>query len=137
MRVSHIMTPTVTSIDPEASLLQAAGLMLENDFGWLPVVVGGKVLGVVSDRDIVVRTVSMGLDPGKYGIQQAMSNDVAWCRTDNSPEEAAFIMRNRKVRRLLVLDRDNRFKGVISLGDLAARLSDGDLSGAVLSAICS
>jgi CBS domain-containing protein len=137
MRVNHIMTPTVTSIDPEASLFHAAGLMLENDLGWLPVVVGDRVLGVVSDRDIVLRTVSIGLDPVRCGIQQAMSTDVAWCHTDNSPEEAAFIMRNRKVRRLLVLDREQRFKGVISLGDLASRLSDGSLGGAVLAAICS
>jgi CBS domain-containing protein len=137
MRVSEIMTPMVTTIDPEASLLQAATVMRDDDFGWLPVAVDTKVIGVVSDRDIAIRAVSMGLDPRKYGVQQAMSPNVAWCCLEDSPEQAASIMKDRRVRRLLVLDGRNRLKGVLSLGDLAARLDGGELGGKVLSWICS
>jgi CBS domain-containing protein len=137
MKVRQIMTPNVVSIDPEASLLQAARLMTEQDFGWLPVVVDGKVIGVVSDRDIATRTVSMGLDPRSFGVQQAMSPNVAWCRLDDSPEDAASVMRDRRVRRVLVLDAQNRLVGVVSLGDLASRLDGGSLGGAVLASICS
>lgn len=137
MKISQIMTPTVVTIDPDASLLQAARLMKDHDFGWLPVVVDQKVLGVVSDRDIAVRTVSMGLNPQTFGVQQAMSPNVAWCRLDDSVETAASLMKNRSVRRLLVVDGQNRLIGVLSLGDLASRVDGGNLGGAVLSSICS
>jgi CBS domain-containing protein len=136
MKVKEIMTPTVTSIDPEASLLQAATLMRESDFGWLPIAVGDRVIGVASDRDIAVRTVSMGLDPKTFTVQQAMSPNVAWCRLDDSVEAAAAVMKARRVRRLLVLDEGSRLTGVLSLGDIATRFDGGSLSGLVLSAIC-
>jgi CBS domain-containing protein len=137
MLVRQIMTPTVTTINPEASLYQAAILMRDNDFGWLPVAVDQSIIGVVSDRDIAVRTVSIGLDPRRYGVEQAMSPNVVWCRLDDTVEEAASRMKESRVRRLLVLDEQNRLMGVLSLGDLAARLDQGNLGGIVLSSICS
>jgi CBS domain-containing protein len=136
MLVEEVMTPRVATIDTDSTLAQAAKVMRDDDVGWLPVLADGKVVGVVSDRDLVVRAVSEGRGPDSVKVSQVMSSGPICCRGSQTLEEAEQLMKEKKVRRLLVVDVDGRPAGALSVGDLAARLEDRERAGDVLGRIC-
>ncbi len=134
MQVKAIMTPEVDIINPETSVRAAAQKMRDDDVGAVPVAENDKLLGMVTDRDIVLRAVAEGADMGSYTARQVMSPNVLYCFDDQSPEEVLRNMTENQVRRLPVLNRAKRLVGMISLGDLAQH-SPAALAGEALRGI--
>jgi CBS domain-containing protein len=119
MQLKDVMTKNVQLTDPGATLKSAAALMRDGDFGLLPVGENDRLVGTLSDRDIVVAAVAEGKDPNSTAVRDAMSEGIAYCFEDQSVDEAADVMRKRQIRRLPVLNRDKRLVGIVALADLA------------------
>ena len=121
VKIKHIMTPNVVVVSPSDTLQIAAKKMREQDIGFLPVCDGERLVGTLSDRDIAVRAVAAGFDPRSTEIREFATPHTVWCFEDEDVAEAARKMQDKQVRRLIVLQRDDkRLVGVVSLGDLAA-----------------
>jgi CBS domain-containing protein len=132
MRLSNIMTGSIETIPPGASLAEAAKKMASQDIGSLPVCSDGrKVVGIITDRDITVRAVARGLDPNQTKVQDVMTKDVLACPADSDIDAACELMEARQVRRLLVTGDDDTPVGIVSLGDIALCLREHQ-SGEVL-----
>lgn len=132
MRLRDVMTREVEEIPPSATLQEAAERMRTLDVGVLPICDGQKVVGMLTDRDIAVRAVANGKDPCHTPVTEAMTPDLIFCYEDDDVTQAAQLMEQRQIRRLLVMDRQKRAVGIVSLGDLAVRTKDDRLSGEVL-----
>ena len=137
MNAEDIMTPTVISISSDTSLFEAAKVMRDNDVGSLIVMSDNNIAGIVTDRDIIVRGISEGLDPKSTPVQHCMTSGCVCARTDDSIEKLADLMEEKMVRRVLVVDQDNRLVGMVSIGDIAYRVHDQKLAGEVLEEVCS
>jgi CBS domain-containing protein len=136
MQVSEVMTPGVECVRPEDSIAQAAERMRALNIGSLPVCGDNdRLLGMVTDRDITVRATAAGCDPGGTCVGGVMTAHVISCCEDQDVEEAARMMEQHQIRRLVVLDRGGRLVGIVSLGDLAVDSGDGHLAGLALEAI--
>lgn len=133
MKVSDIMSREVRVAGPDANLRDVAKAMAEIDAGSLPVSDGDKLLGMITDRDIVVRAVAKGLSPDT-AVVEVMTRDVEFCFSDDNIVDVCSQMADRKIRRLPVLDRDHRLVGIVSLGDLA-REAEARTSGKALEEI--
>jgi CBS domain-containing protein len=132
MKLSEIMTRDVIVIQPDDSLQSAAKKMRDLNIGFLPVCDGEDLLGVISDRDITIRALADGMDVNIMLGRDLMTTPPIYCFEDQDVSEAARIMEENQIRRLVVLSReDKRLVGVISLGDLA-RNETTDRSGQVL-----
>ncbi len=135
MKLSEIMTREVVTIGPDDTLQTAAKKMRDRDIGFLPVCDGENLLGVLSDRDITIRALADGMDVAVMLGRDLMTAPAIYCFEDQDVDEAARIMQENQIRRLLVLSRDDkRLVGVLSLGDLAMK-SNTDRSGEVLQSI--
>lgn len=132
MKVREIMTQDVETISPQATLQEAAERMSAVDAGALPVVDQDAVIGILTDRDIAVRGVAEGRDTASSKVGDIMSGEVVFCYEDEEVEQAAALMAGNQVRRLVVLDRDKRLSGIVSLGDLALDTPDALMTGRVL-----
>lgn len=122
MQVQELMTRDVKLINPGTPISEAARMMASEDVGSLPVGENDRLVGMVTDRDIVTRCLAQGKD-GNTDIGSVMSKGVAWCYDDQSDEDASRIMAQHQVRRLPVVNHDKRLVGLISLGDLSAGYS--------------
>jgi CBS domain-containing protein len=132
MQLRDIVTSPVETVGPESTLFDAAKTMLTRDLGWLPVTdQGEKVVGIITDRDITVRGVAGGLDAKKAKVEDVMSRDVFSCSIDSTVEEVCSMMEDEQVRRVVVVDEDEKLAGVVSLADLASQ-TRGSESGEVL-----
>lgn len=118
-RVRDVMTEGVSMLSPDQSVSEAAEMMRKDDIGILPVGEDDRLVGMLSDRDIVTRGLAKGLDPGSTKVRDVMSEKVLYCFDDEECEEAASNMGDNQVRRLPVVNRDKRLVGMVSLGDLA------------------
>ena len=118
MNVSDAMTPQVATARPADSVRKVAGIMARVDSGVVPVVEDDKILGVVTDRDIVLRVVAEGGDLGAP-ISGVMSDEVQTCHEDDNLADAAAQMASHQIRRLLVTGDKGRLIGILSLGDIA------------------
>ena len=132
MRVKEVMTPGVEVIHPDSTLHEAAARMKSRDVGPLPVAEGGRLVGILTDRDITVRAVAEGEDPTTIRVRDIMTPEVLFCYEDDLVAEAARVMQENQVRRLVVLNRDKRLVGIVSLGDLAVETGDDELAGQTL-----
>jgi CBS domain-containing protein len=133
MRISEAMTSDVCIVSPDQTIGDAAKQMAGLDIGALPVGKDGRLVGMITDRDIVVRGVAAGRAPSTK-VSEIMSNEVLYCYEDEEVEDVAVNMAEAKLRRLPVLDRSKRLVGIVSLGDIA--LADGpESSGEALCAI--
>lgn len=121
--VSEIMTTDVQVVEPQQSLRHAAQLMADLDIGALPVCNGKRLLGVVTDRDIAIRGVAMGLGPDTGCVSDVMTDDVQFCTVDQDTEEVLRLMGDSQIRRLPVINVDKELVGIVSLADLATRQS--------------
>jgi CBS domain-containing protein len=135
MRVHEVMTRSVEGISPDASLQAAAAKMKALDVGPLPVCEHDRVIGMITDRDITVRATAEGDSPAAIRVRAVMTPDVISCFEDQLVGEAARLMQENQVRRLLVLDRERRMVGIVSLGDLAVETGDEELAGNTLEAV--
>jgi len=118
MKVSEVMTRDVQTVRPDQPVQQAANFMLSADAGSIPVTEGDRLIGMITDRDIAVRGVAKGHGPDTL-VRELMTNDVVSVRLDEDCEEVASKMSEAQVRRLPVIDEQQRLCGIVSLGDLA------------------
>jgi CBS domain-containing protein len=132
MKIKNIITPSPRCVSPNASLVEAAAQMKALDTGWLPVCENDRLIGTLTDRDIIIRSVAEGFDPNIVAVRQIMSRDIIYCFEDHDIEDAAQIMQKNQIRRLPVLDQNKRLIGIISLGDLAVRTGEDNLVGRIL-----
>jgi CBS domain-containing protein len=132
MKLSEIMTREVEIIQPDDTLRLAAQKMRDRDIGFLPVCDGENLMGVLSDRDIAIRALADGMDLNVMLGRDLMTSPAIYCFDDQDVTEAAKIMEENQIRRLVVLSREDKsLVGVVSLGDLA-RKGITDISGRVL-----
>jgi CBS domain-containing protein len=119
MQVSEVMTRGPETVAPDASLQQAAAAMEALGVGSLPVCDSQRLVGTITDRDIVVRGVAAGLSPVDALVRDCMSDDIAYAFADEEADEVLERMKALQVRRLPILDRDKKLVGIVALGDIA------------------
>src|SRR5688572_21430488 len=129
MLVKALMTRSVECVSPDSTLQQAAQRMRDLDVGPLPICENDRLAGMITDRDIVLRAVAEGKDPTTTRVREAMTSDIVFCFEDQTIDEAAELMKERQIRRLVVLNQDKRLVGIVSLGDLAVDTGDEHLVG--------
>ena len=120
MRISEVMTPNPRTVKAGDSLQAVAQVMRDEDAGVVPVLGDdGRVMGVVTDRDIVIRAVADGDFQAK--VSDICSDDIVTCSPEMSTADAAELMSEHQVRRIPVVDQDEKLVGIVSLGDLAVK----------------
>jgi CBS domain-containing protein len=117
------MTRNVRTADPDMTIAEAAALLRDGDMGSVPVIRDGKLVGIVTDRDIVVRTLADGKGP-QTPISAAMSTELFTVGPDDFVFEAIRLMGDRQVRRIPVVDEDGTLAGIISMADVALETED-------------
>jgi IMP dehydrogenase len=110
----------VQAIHPEATVYEAAVRMNERQIGSLAVLHEGRLGGIVTERDILLRVVAERRDPATTRVADVMTSELACCRPHTTLDEARGVMKNRRIRHLPVLDDDGRLLGLVSIGDLNA-----------------
>lgn len=118
IKVSEVMTRSVETVSPDQTAQEAAEFMLRAEAGSIPVCEGEKLVGIVTDRDITVRGVAEGFGPD-CSVRDLMSEGVICAREDEDVDAVATRMSREQVRRMPVLDQDDKLVGIVSLGDLA------------------
>lgn len=134
MQVKEIMTRKIDFINRTDSIQDAAQKMRDDNVGALPVFDSNYLVGMLTDRDITIRSTAYGKEPSKTRVYEIMSTEVYFCSETFSIEEAAALMEKKQVRRLLVKNVDGHVTGMISLTDLA-RGFNRELAAQVLSKI--
>jgi CBS domain-containing protein len=132
MNIRDVMTSNPRTVSPSDTIQNAACIMRDEDTGVVPVVENGRPVGVVTDRDIVVRAVANG--EFNRPVRDVVSGNVVTVRPDMSTKEAADLMREYQIRRLPVVEND-RLVGIVSLGDLAVKEADDKRMGDALQEI--
>jgi CBS domain-containing protein len=130
MQVRDIMTRDVQLLAPQDTIQRAAQRMRDDDIGSLPVADGDRLVGYVTDRDLVVRGLAQG-HSADTPIHDLMTEQVLYCFEDEDVEEVAVNMADNQVRRLPVMSRDKRLVGVVALGDLATKGQDASAEDAL------
>ena len=116
MKVNEVMTRGVEAISSGATLEEAAKKMATRNVGFLPVVDEGKVAGVLTDRDIVIRAVSERLRPEMTRVRSVMTHHPICCYEDQTITEVSLLMEKNFIRRIIVLDRDEKLAGIVHKG---------------------
>jgi CBS domain-containing protein len=129
------MTRHVECTAPDAPLDEVAQRMKELDVGSMPVCKDDRLAGIVTDRDIVLRSVAAGHDPHADHATDVMTPHIVYVFEDQDVAEAAELMRDKQIRRLPVLSREKRLIGIVSLGDLAVEMGDDRMAGHALEGI--
>jgi len=134
MNINDIMTRGAQCVGPSVSLIRAADLMRELGVGFLPICENDRLIGTITDRDITIRGVAEARDMAGTPVSAIMSPEIVYVYEDQDVGEAARLMEVKQIRRLLVMDREKKLVGVVSLGDLAVG-SGIQLSGEALKEI--
>ena len=124
MKISDVMTSDVQTIGPDQTAREAAAFMLSADAGSIPVTEGDKLIGMITDRDIAVRGIAKGHGPDTP-VRDLMSSGIISVNIDDDLGSVASKMSEAQVRRLPVVDEQQRLCGIVSLGDLS-RGSEGE-----------
>jgi CBS domain-containing protein len=128
MRVSEVMTRDVKVVAPGDSVRRAAQMMHELNVGVVPVCDGQRLVGMVTDRDITIRSTAAGKAPDKATVSEAMSTNVRWCFEDDDVQDVVRKMSDSQIRRIPVVNRDKKLVGIVALGDLATDQAPGAAS---------
>jgi len=125
--VSEVMTRNVQFVSPQENLQRAAQMMDELNVGALPVCEGEQLVGMITDRDIAVRSTAAGRAPSEARVEEVMSEDVRWCFEDQSLDDVMQQMADTQIRRVPVVSHDEQHKliGIVALGDLVTKTSEG------------
>ena len=123
MKVSEVMTRDVQTVRADQPVQEAASFMLSSDAGSIPVMDGERLIGMITDRDIAVRGVAKGHGPDTP-VGDLMTGDLVVVRFDDDIEDVATRMSDAQVRRLPVIDQDEKLCGIVSLGDLSRETDD-------------
>jgi CBS domain-containing protein len=121
MLIRDVMTKNVKMVMPNDTIQRAAAMMSDANIGALPVCEGGRLLGIVTDRDIAIRAVARGKMPSGCQVREVMSTGVKYVFEDEQSQAVARSMARLKIRRLPVVNREERLVGIVSLGDLAMK----------------
>jgi CBS domain-containing protein len=119
MKVKNCMHKGAQWVLPDTPVKAVAKAMREQDIGAIPVGENDRLIGMVTDRDIVVRGVANGKDIAALTARDVMTEGIAWCRDSDDLTHAANMMQSKQIRRLPVIDKDKRMVGIVSLGDLS------------------
>ena len=133
MKVSEVMTSDVQTVSPDQRVQEAASFMLNADAGSIPVIEGERLIGMITDRDIAVRGVAKGHGPDTP-VRDLMTSDVICAHQDDDVADVASKMSDAQVRRLPVIDDQERLCGIVSLGDLS-RDADEDCASEALEGV--
>jgi CBS domain-containing protein len=132
MKVKDLMTKDVKSCTEDTDLATVVKMMWDADCGIVPIVDNqGRVTGVITDRDICVAAATRSLDPASITVSSAMSTHVATCSEDAESRSALDVLKERRIRRVPVVNRQNRLVGILSVNDLVTRADSRQPSGGV------
>jgi CBS domain-containing protein len=123
-KIRDVMTPNPRTIEPSTPIAEAARLMRDEDVGPLPIVEGQRIVGILTDRDIVVRAIAEGKDPQSTTAGDVASKQLVTVDPEQRLDEAARLMAKHQVRRLPVCDEDGRLAGIVAQADVAIAASD-------------
>jgi CBS domain-containing protein len=132
--IRDIMTKDIECASPESTLQDAASAMKTRDIGSLPVCEGKRVVGIITDRDIAIRGVAEGRDPGSTKVRDCMSKDIVSVREDADLKEAERLMKERQLRRLPVLNGEGNLVGYLAIAKIA-RTESPEEAGKVLQGV--
>jgi CBS domain-containing protein len=132
--IREVMTPEPCTIDADKSVAYAAKMMRDEDVGLAPIVEGDRLVGTVTDRDIVTRVVAEGKDPESTAVREIASTQLVTIDPDQDLDEALRLMAKHQVRRLPVVEEDGRVVGVVAQADVA-REGDDSRTGEVVQQI--
>lgn len=132
MKVKEIMSANVEIVKPTSSLRATARTLSNLNVGALPVVDDGKLVGIITDRDVSVHAIAIGREPQSTDVQTVMTKEVFTCKADQSLAEAAEIMEQHNIRRLAVVNEDGEVVGILTVDDIAQ--VSHELAGGVLEA---
>lgn len=118
MKVRDVMTKSVTSIRPDATIKDAAQMMQQHNIGSIPVVDANGLVGIVTDRDIVVRNIADGQDPATTPVKNVMTSQVTTVTPEEDVHAISQMMASRQIRRIPVVE-NQQLVGMVSLGDIA------------------
>src|SRR6185436_4028323 len=119
-KVHQVMTDSPRCVTPETLVSEAARLMESEDVGSLPILDGEDLAGVITDRDIVIRAIAKGKDPRGMPVREVASGKLVTVHADDDLADALHLMASQQVRRLPVVDENNRLVGVLAQADVAA-----------------
>ncbi len=119
IKVQECMTLGCITVTPSTTIAEVSKIMRDEDIGFVPVVDDDRMIGMVTDRDIVIRCMAAGIDPNMCTAHEAMTARTFYCFVDQTVEDVAENMGDMQIRRLPVVNRDRKLVGVISLGDIA------------------
>jgi len=136
MRVNKVMTAGIRIAEPDEDIPHAAKKMRSQNIGALPVMENGKLIGMVTDRDIVIRAVGANKDTEEMKVREIMSDECFWCLENEELEDAVRIMEQNQVRRLPVMNDNKKVVGMLSIEDVAMH-APTSLIGEVLKAVAS
>lgn len=122
MEIDKIMHTPAEWVEAATTVADAARRMKEADIGALPVGKDDRLIGMVTDRDLVLRVLAEGRDPARTTVEEVMTPGIVWCLTTQTAEDAIYMMEQKKIRRLPVIDEKKRLVGMLSLGDVADAL---------------
>jgi CBS domain-containing protein len=135
MKVREVMSKTPEFVPPTMNLWEASNEMSKYEFGFLPVGENDKLIGTITDRDIIIRGIAKHKNPDKTLVKDLMTSDVHYCFEEDDIQKAAELMKKEQVRRLIVLNKDKRMTGILSTGDIARNTEDTQLLGTILKMI--
>jgi CBS domain-containing protein len=118
-KIRDVMTPNPRTIEPSTPIVEAARLMRDQDVGPLPIVEGDRVVGILTDRDIVVRAIADGKDPQSTTARDVASKQLITVDPEQTLDEATKLMAKHQVRRLPVCEEDGRIVGIVAQADIA------------------
>jgi CBS domain-containing protein len=133
--IRDVMTSNPQGVETSAPVVEAARIMKQQDVGPVPVLENGRLVGMLTDRDITVRATAEGKDPNGTPVREVMTPEVVYCFEDDDVREAARKMEEHQIRRLIVLNRDKRLAGIVALGDIAVHAPSDRLAGEITEAV--
>ncbi|QRK11223.1 CBS domain-containing protein [Archangium violaceum] len=122
--IREVMTRDVEVINPNDTLRDAAEKMRSLNVGPIPVCDGQRVLGMITDRDIVVRAIALGKDPNTTQVSDVMTSGIQYCFDDDDADDILNRMKEKQIRRFIVVDHDKKLVGIVALGDLSGETSE-------------
>lgn len=134
MKVKDVMHKGVSWVQPDTSLSAIAKIMKAEDIGAVPVGENDKLVGMVTDRDIICRGLGNDKKPEKLTAKDVMTKGITYCRANEEVDDAIRIMESKQIRRLPVIDKDKRMVGMLSIGDISHSLPQ-EMSGEVMRAV--
>jgi len=132
MRVKDAMCADVRLISPSTTLREAAQEMRDSECGYLPVGENDRLVGAITDRDIIVRGLAANHNPDDAMVRDIMTKNGVYCVEDDDLKSAATKMKEKQIRRLIVLNHNKRLSGILSIGDIARHSNDNNMTGEIV-----